>query len=258
MSSIIETQCWPDWLNQTPVGRYLLDWEQQQLDSMVADIFGFHAIQLGLYELKGLRCNRMPQQWLGLNSGEQGMADLALDFTALPFPEQTLDLVVLPHTLELSHDPHATLREVYRVLRPEGRVIIIGFNPNSLWGWRQRRDQFFKRLGGRKIFLSDDIELIGYWRLRDWLRLLDFQIQGGRFGCYRPAVGSQDWLKRLAWMEKAGDRWWPILGSVYMIEAVKQVHGMRLLGPSWRLSRASAAGKAIPNAVPKTGKETFE
>jgi ubiquinone/menaquinone biosynthesis C-methylase UbiE len=66
---------------------------------------------------------------------------------ALPFAANSLDLVVLPHTLELSLDPHATLREVERVLVPEGRVVISGLNPASLWGLRQQRARIFRRFG---------------------------------------------------------------------------------------------------------------
>ena len=51
-----------------PSGQALLDWEQAQVDRLVADVFGFHALQLGLPELDGLRCNRMPHKWLALDS----------------------------------------------------------------------------------------------------------------------------------------------------------------------------------------------
>jgi hypothetical protein len=73
-------------------------------------------------------------------------------------------------------------------------------------------------------------ESIGYWRLRDWLRLLSFDIERGRFGCYRPPLASSRWLSRFAWMEPAGDRWWPVFGAVYLLVAVKRVRGMRLVG----------------------------
>ena len=135
-ASIVELA---DWL-QTPPGRYLLAWEQQRLDVAVADRFGFHALQLGLPELDALRANRMPQRWLAQDGQEQAPAArvvLRCDFDALPFESNSLDLVVLPHALELSRDPHQTLREVERVLRPEGRVVINGFNPASPWGLRQ-------------------------------------------------------------------------------------------------------------------------
>ena len=226
-----------DWL-QTPPGRYLLAWEQTQLESAVADIFGFHALQLGLAELDALAANRMPHQWLANHSPTPG-ADFLTDFSALPFQASSLDLVVLPHTLELSADPHTTLREVERVLVPEGRVVICGFNPVSLWGLRQQRAHLYHRMGFGKEFLPQK-ELIGYWRLRDWLRLLGFEVEVGRFGCYRPALSSEKWLQRFAWMDSAGDRWWPILGAVYFLVAVKRVNGMTLLSPTWRAARSPA------------------
>jgi hypothetical protein len=43
-------------------------------------------------------------------------------------------------------------------------------------------------------------------------------------------VRSDQWLARWAFLEKAGDRWWPVLGSVYLVTAVKRVRGMRLIG----------------------------
>ena len=111
---------------------------------------------------------------------------------ALPFAENSLDLVVLPHSLELNADPHATLREVERVLVPEGRVVICGLNPASLWGLRQRRAHLYRRLGFGELFLPDAGEFIGYWRLRDWLRLLSFEVESGSFGCYRPADAQRE------------------------------------------------------------------
>jgi SAM-dependent methyltransferase len=218
------------WLG-TPPGQYLLAWEQAKLDEAVPDLFGFHALQLGLPELEGLRANRMPHRWLGGDSAAGGGAALRCDFDALPFPDHSLDLVVLPHTLELARDPHLTLHEVERVLMPEGRLVILGFNPASLWGLRQRLGRLRQRLGGRgPLFLPRAGEFIGYRRLRDWLRLLSFEVEGGRFGCYRPALASERWLERFRWMDNTGDRWWPVLGGVYFLVAVKRVRGMRLVG----------------------------
>lgn len=228
-----------DWL-QTPAGQYLLDWERAHVDGVVADIFGYHALQLGVPELDALQTNRMPHQWLATerlpshwNTAGRGVALLS-DFAALPFPANSLDLVVLPHTLEFSVDPHATLREVERVLVPEGRVVICGFNPVSLWGLRQQRGRLLQKLGVGSPFLPDGGQFIGYWRLRDWLRLLSFEVEVGEFGCYRPAVVTQKWLQRFEWMERIGARWWPIVGSAYFLVAVKRVRGMRLLEPAWK------------------------
>ena len=238
------------WLD-TPAGHYLLDWERQQFDRAVGDIFGYHALQLGLSELPSLQANRMPHRWLAIHESQGAMqtslshpsaksgdewtnANLMTDFSVLPFPANSLDLVVLPHTLELSVDPHATLREVARVLVPEGKVLICGFNPVSLWGLRQRSSHGLERMGWGERFLPQTRELIGYGRLRDWLRLLSCEVESGYFGCHRPALNNQKWLQRLAWMDKAGAQAWPFFGAVYFLTAVKRERSMRLLGSAWK------------------------
>ena len=228
----------------------MLDWERAQVDRAVADIFGYHALQLGLPELDGLAANRMPHRWLAADhvlplDAAATKVVLLSDFTALPFAANSLDLVVLPHTLEFSADPHAALREVERVLVPEGRVVICGLNPASLWGLRQRRGRVYRRLGLGSLFLPLDGEFIGYWRMRDWLRLLGMEIEVGKFGCYRPSVDSARMLQRFEWMERAGSRWWPIFGAAYFLVAVKRVRGMRLLGPAWK-SQPKRVGAPVP------------
>ncbi len=136
------------WLETAP-GRYLLAWEQAQLDRVVVDLFGFHALQLGLPELDALHCNRMPHRWQATNGNASPRAvALHCDFDALPFPERSLDLVVLPHTLELARDPHLTLargraRADARRARRHPRL-----QPASLWGLRQRCGRLRRRLGG--------------------------------------------------------------------------------------------------------------
>jgi SAM-dependent methyltransferase len=244
-----------DWY-QTPAGRYMLDWERQQVGRVVADIFGYHALQLGAPELDALQANRMPHQWLACDHidpspqpASLACRQLALvtDYAALPFPASSLDLVVLPHTLERSADPHACLREVERVLIPEGQVLITGLNPMSLWGRRPLRGSM--RLAGGAPVQS----LIAYRRLRDWLRLLGFEVQVSRFGGWSPALGSERWMQRLGWMERAGERWWPILGGVYLLMATKRVPGGRLLpARPWRTVRSPAAA-----TVPVARSDTF-
>ena len=220
------------------------------MDALVGDLFGFHALQLGFEQLQGLRANRMPHQWLALSS-ENALASIATDFRALPFAEQSLDLIILPHTLEIYPDPHATLREVERVLVPEGRVIIAGLNPLSLWGARVIRERFYARLGSTNNFLPIHSELIGPQRMKDWLTLLGFEVERGGFGLYKPSFESPGWLSSLNWMELAGNRWWPILGSAYILTAVKRVKGMRLLGASWKKPLHRGALLTRPSATSK-------
>ena len=263
---IIESIGLEEWMT-TPPGQYLMAWEKKQFDRTVADIFGFHALQLGLTSFEGLDTNRMPYKWTAkvfenkeysqlpqlLDEKDSGSKvtdvtnvtdpkkySLILDSRALPFPDQSIDLILLPHTLEISPDPHATLREVERVLVPEGRVVISGLNPVSLWGFCQIRVNAYRSLGLDTSFLPQEGDFIAYRRLRDWLKLLSFEVEGGRFGVYRPAFKTQTWLNRFAWMDNAGDRWWPIFGSVYFLLAVKRVRGMKMVGPVWKRPHARA------------------
>ncbi len=239
----------------------------QELDRVVADAFGYHALQLGLPEIDGLRANRMPHRWFAhavdacpepapmpppadeavIAREPRRTVTLCCSFDALPFPSGTIDLAVLPHTLESARDPHATLAEVDRVLVPEGRVVIIGFNPASLWGLRQWIG-WGERLAadhGEAFGQAHVAEFLGYRRVRDWLRLLSFDIEGGRFGLWRPPLATQAGLDRLAWMDRIGSHWWPVMGGAYAIVAVKRVRGMRLVGVPRRAGRRVVSAPAV-------------
>ena len=104
------------WFESAP-GRYLLEWEQAHLDDAVANVFGYHALQVGMPWLQGLRANRMTHRWLALGTEylAQPVQQPALwaDPVALPFPANSLDLVLLPHALEHSPDPRSGMQ--YRV-----------------------------------------------------------------------------------------------------------------------------------------------
>lgn len=241
--SIPEVEAWLD----SPQGHYVLDWESARLDQVVVDIFGFNAVQVGLPRFDFLRCNRMPWRKRCHAESAQGVAIVARAWE-LPFDSASLDLVVLPHVLEFSEHPHQVLREVERVLVPEGSVIVTGFNPYSLWGLR-------RRLARRGPFPWQG-QYLSVPRLKDWLTLLSMETQAGAFGCYAPAVSDQRWIERFAFMDKAGDRWWPFAGGVYMIQAIKRVRGMRLITPGWRDRKATA--KRLSPAVQRQQKEARE
>jgi SAM-dependent methyltransferase len=243
----IASEGWSGWLDSPP-GRYLLAWEQQEYDRLVDDVFGFYAVQCGLARIDCLRGSRMSSRihawtqddpWASDSwpaPGDSGISSVRVgNFGELPFGSQTLDLIVLPHVLEFAADPHEVLREVDRVLRPEGRVIVTGLNPVSLWGARQ--------LLPRALlvpFLPREGHFIAPPRLRDWLKLLSFEPDRARYGCYRPPCRTDAWLDRTRFLEHAGDRWWPICGAVYALSAVKRVRSMRLVGPVRRRIVASA------------------
>ncbi|WP_348945852.1 methyltransferase domain-containing protein [Chitinibacter sp. FCG-7] len=219
------------WLN-TPLGQYLRDNEAGWFDRTTVDIFGYKAVQLELPQLDCLRANRMPWRCI---AGQSGGVQLKCMAEALPFAEQSLDLLVLPHTLDFARDPHAVLREAERVMMPEGRVLISGFNPWSLWGLRRLK--------------ANDVPWQGHFlalhRLKDWLALLDLQLVRGEFLCYRPPLQRKGWLDKSRFLDSAGDKFWPAGGGIYCLDVVKRVHGMNVIEPDWSMvilpNRSTAA-----------------
>jgi len=222
----------------SPLGQYVLAREQAYYDKVVVDVFGYNAFQLGMPASDFLRASRIS---LRCRVDQNGAAGLRADFRDLPIASNSVDLVILPHVLEFSGDPHQILREVVRVLMPEGHVALSCFNPFSLWGAR--------RAFGRKSRYPWNGRFIHLARLKDWCALLGLEIVGGQMGCYAPPATSEKWLGRFAFMEPAGDRWWPIQGGVYCLQAIKRVRGLRLILPKW--SDRFAPKKALAPAPEK-------
>ncbi len=220
-----------------PLGQYLLGKERAYLDDVTPDIFGFHALQVGMPEYDLLRESRITHR---MRVAPWGDVDLRARGHELPIETQSVDLTLLPHVLEFAEDPHAVLREVDRVMRPEGRLVILGFNPWSLWGLRGS-------LGAARHQYPWNGRFVSLLRVKDWLSLLGFDVSAGRLICYVPPLESEKWRRRFGFMEPAGDRWWAIGGAVYMLQAIKRVRGMRLITPKWQ--QQEAAEKPLIAAV---------
>jgi SAM-dependent methyltransferase len=225
-----------DWF-ATPLGNYLLEKEQAYLDDVTPDIFGFHALQLGLSQVDLLRESRIAHR---MRVDSLDHPDLFAKGHELPIATQSIDMVLLPHVIEFATEPHAVLREVDRVMMPEGRLLILGFNPWSLWGLRSALGPSRKDYPWNGHFMS-------LLRVKDWLALLGFEVSAGRLVAYAPPIESPRVLRRFGFMEPAGDRWWAVGGAVYMLQAIKRVRGMRLLTPAWQ-EQKDAREKALAAA----------
>lgn len=230
-----------DWFGQSP-GRSLLAIESHALRGVWPTLFGKIAVQIGAAGTVDLleACNAPTRALLDLPG--VGCADavrICSQPEALPFDSRSVDLMLLPHTLEFADDPHQVLREVSRVLAPEGHVVILGFNPLSLWGlWR-----LVLRRRGVAPWNGSFLQLA---RLKDWLKLLDFEFTQGNMLYYRPPLRSEPTMDRLRFLDKAGDRWWPMAGAVYLLVAKKRVVGMTPLRPEWRTAKAFGRAVARP------------
>ncbi len=213
----------------SPLGRSLQAYESHRLREVLPSLYGTVALQLGrVGQLDMLDASTVPTRaLLDLVSGPNGLAVVHGRPEEIPFDTKSTDVVLMPHTLDFCDDPHQVLREVSRVLRPEGHAVMLGFNPVSPWGFRRllaRRPRPAPWCG-RFLPLS---------RIKDWLLLLDFEVTHGQMLYYRPPLTSENAMERLHFMDKMGDRWWPMMAAVYLVVAKKRVLGVTAMPLAWK------------------------
>jgi SAM-dependent methyltransferase len=225
---------------QSILGRAMLANQRKVIDFYVSRCFGFHQASIGV-------SHRIP---VG-NSSNLGHRFNVSPFIEPDMPENTVissseelalthdsaDLLILHHALDFSSDPHQTLREVSRVLRSSGNLIIVGFNPISLWGVcrglsRKREAPWNNRfLSGRRV--------------EDWCNLLDFKVEGLHYHFYAPPVNHLGLINRFAWMENFLNDKVP-LGAYYVLFAQKQVGSRINVKPRWR-KQTNVVGLPVAN-----------
>ncbi len=232
------------WLTST-LGQYLLAREQAMFDAVVGDIFGFNALQMGMLSMDALKNSRIPHL---LHVGNRE-GDTLCESDYLPFAESCIDLVCLPHVLEFSRNPHQTLREAERVLVPEGHLILTGFNPISAWGAKQALSNNKHCAQGENYPWQGHFFTLS--RIKDWLALLGLEYVSGSMDAYEPPINDEQWLRRFHFVDKLGNKWWPMLGGVYFIVAKKRVVNITLLKPNWKKNALKSALSVSSNPKSK-------
>jgi SAM-dependent methyltransferase len=226
-----------EWFAQPP-GSRLLDAEREILSGMVSDLFGYGLLQLGALGDNDFlaHCPIRQQYLIGLDQSLAGGNDIAASVQQLPIASDCMDAVVIAHVLDFSADPHQVLREVERVLIPEGRVLIVGFNPFSLWGlWR-----LFGRWRGRVPWCG---RFLSYPRINDWLSLMGFDIERTDVLEFRPPLRNA----RSESIERLGRQYWPMFAGVYVVRAVKRVSRVTPLREQWSRLRVLKPRVAEPS-----------
>ena len=227
------------WLG-TSLGQALLGEESRAVEEAFDGIFGEQCLQLGLWgETKTFLRHTRTQRCSLIDAGDVGEGQAAIgELHRLPVASDSIDCVLLPHTLDYSHRPHAILREVDRVLTAHGHVVILGFKPGGLWGIR--------RLIPGAGLPPDADHLVSDRRLKDWLQLLDFRIHANlRYFFHWPLPGIRG-SSSPRW-EQRGRRWWPELSACYMLTAQKRVSTLTPVRPVWRRKPKVVAGLAEPS-----------
>jgi SAM-dependent methyltransferase len=238
-----------DWY-RTPLGRELLVEETDCLERMLRDTFGYYLVQVGVAVpfRETVAASRIHQRiLLSATPGSRTEGpQIAASPSRFPVASDSVDVVLLPHVLEFARDGHQVLRETERVLIPEGRVVVIGFNALSLWGgWGlMRRGQ--ERVPWCGDFLTP-------FRIGDWLSLLGFQVEMQEMLMFRPPW-RRALPQQLSFLGTLGRRYWPLLAGVYAIRAVKRVSTLTPLRPSWKTCRHVITGGAVEPTARQNGR----
>jgi SAM-dependent methyltransferase len=227
---VAESSPKPAWYQQG-VGERLITAEKDELADLLPRLYGYHLLFLGDPGLTALTQSSLISHRILINpqtvsqAGE--MSYLQAEIESLPLRNDSVDVVVLSHTLEQVANPHEVLRETHRVLIPEGHVVITGFNPYSLWGaWH-----LYQRFSGKS---PKHGKMLGLNRVRDWLKLLNFQIVGGKMCYFRPPLNQEKVNEKLSFMDKWGNTCCPYLGGAYSLLAVKRVIPLTPIRAKWR------------------------
>ena len=228
------------WLD-SPLGAAVLDLETRVMADALGDVFGFELLQLGCWGSHGELCAHARTQHRScLAPDAVGPGAVRCDYEALPIASNSVEAVLLPHTLERAPHPHALLREVERVLVGEGHVLVCGFNPYGPWGVRH--------LVSRGRFPPTGTRMLSEGRLRDWLGLLGFEVTEAKRYLFAPPWSQRISERSQAWLESRGAQFAPPLAGAYLVKARKRVRGLTPIRPAWRRAPAVVGGIAEPTS----------
>jgi len=230
---------------QSALGQLVLEAEHGLLTTVLADLFGYYLVQIGCMVDEDLISASRVQRRFVADLDKELLTDRLAALAQpdqLPVASDSVDVVVLPHTLEFEPNPHELLREVDRILIPEGHVVILGFNPWSIWGCG-------KALPSRRRQAPWCGKYRAAARVKDWLSLLGFDIVKYEGYFFRPPLQSTAIMKRLAFLESSGARWWPVLSGAYLMVGRKRVTTLTPIKARWRPAKSIlGTGLAKPTA----------
>jgi SAM-dependent methyltransferase len=209
--------------------------EEAALATLALDtVFGFELLQVGAWgPARHLLAGARTQHTTLVAPEPTPGVTLCAPLDTLPFRSDSIDAILLPHTLELVEDPYAVLREAERVLTAEGCLMICGFNPFSGWGTRRMFGRYF----GRPAFPPHTERMLSERRLRDWVALLGFDVDSvhGYLG-FLPMKGGLSEVHRRR----------PLTAGAYLLKARKRVSTLTLIRPRRRVRQRVLVGAAEP------------
>ena len=232
-----------------PLGQQLLLEEQRVADEQLNNIFGYYLLQLGV---TGSRClileNRISNKFVLHPITCVGCHPSALtDFNHLPLPPQTIDVVVLHHTLDYSQSPHHLLREATNTVIPNGHILIVGFNPVSFLGLYRWLIRWIKPQPQWRH------NSLGVGRIKDWLAVLDFAPVEVAYAYYQWPFLSDRFRPYSLWFNKFMRKLGMPLGGVYLILAKNETFAMTPTKPQWQ-GYAGLRGWGVTKILGRAGR----
>lgn len=191
-----------DWI-QSVAGRALIEQEAAHVHNALDSMFGDQFLQIGAWAADRFPGFARTQRTAVVSDCEGDSISAITELDHLGIAADSIDVVLLPHVLETHGDPHGVLREVDRVLRSDGHIIILGFSPVSLWGLRHL-------VTGRR-FPPAIRRMISEHRLRDWLRLLNYAVDHSSFQYFHAPMFRRGSVRQHAAETCSGSR--PAPGS---------------------------------------------
>lgn len=230
---------------QSAIGRAFLASQRQRLSKLLERCYGFHQAEICVsHRIPIGNGSGLGHNFFVVPEAAQGMPENSVVSlsTELALDHDCADLVILHHALDFSPDPHQTLREAARILKPSGNLAVVGFNPMSIWGGLKMINRSSRGIW-RNRFISGH-------RVADWLSLLDFKIDTARYYFYAPPINHPGFISRFSWIESLLNSKVP-LGAYYVIMAQKQRGARVSPRRSWRKS-ANVIGIPVANRASRT------
>ena len=204
-------QLFMEWYHSTPCGKKLRDSEASYL---------LNSLQLTYYQrILQVGCLGMEQQYIvdefsrnfalvtdqaiGKACGTNSVLSTMQEW---PIACESVDILILPHLIEFEADPHQVLSEAERVIKPEGRLFILGFNPWNLQGLLPSREQPPSAWNTR---------FVGIFQIMEWLNLLKFEAEFSAGFGFSPSRSF--WEPQSAWQKPIA-----YLNAAYAVKGIKR------------------------------------
>ena len=142
-------------------------------------------------------------------------SDISSDIEFLPFADNTIDYFILIHTLDTAEDPHSTFREIDRVLKDNGKLLIIFFNKLSFMALLSHI--LYKNFYWKKNFIST-------LRLKDWLSLFSYKISVSESINKIPPLYNKLFINKLMFLENSFFKKINFFGNVNLVCAEKETY----------------------------------